>query len=71
MAKIAFFTPDLLITDSLHIDFYMEARKHKKYIKIKNENASQNIFVCHQHSDLRTKQLADKIKRSFFKIFNK
>lgn len=67
--KNLFFTPHLYLSDSLHISYYTDSRKYKRFIKLSNPTAYQDIFICHRPDDPHVAVLADVLKKTFLDIF--
>ena len=67
--KNLFFTPHLYLSDSLHISYYTDSRKYKKYIKIANQSAYQDIYICYHPEDPNVSIFADILKKTFMDIF--
>lgn len=67
--KNLFFTPYPYFSDSLHISYYTDSRKYKKYIKIANQSAYQDIYICHRPDEPHVAIFADVLKKTFMDIF--
>lgn len=67
--KNLFFTPHLYLSDSLHISYYTDSRKYRKFIKIANQSAYQDIYICHRPNEPQVSIFADVLKKTFMDIF--
>lgn len=67
--KNLFFTPHLYLSDSLHISYYTDSRKYRKFIKIANQSAYQDIYICHRPNEPHVSIFAEVLKKTFMDIF--
>ncbi|MBC3796179.1 LysR family transcriptional regulator [Acetobacterium tundrae] len=67
--KHLFFTSHLYLSDSLHISYYTDSRKYKKYVKIANKSAYQDIYICYRPEEANAAIFADVLKKTFMNIF--
>ncbi|NTW71679.1 MAG: LysR family transcriptional regulator [Eubacteriaceae bacterium] len=67
--KNIYHTPYLHFSDSLHISYYSDSKTFKKYIKIGNPSACQDIYICYITTDSQVSIFADVLKKTFMNIF--
>lgn len=64
-----FFTSYLYFSDSLHINYYSDFKKYKKFIRISNNSARQDIYICYRSKEPPVSIFAAILKETFINIF--